>query len=240
VCKFVGQQWHRQTTRLVLYAQGHRVKGIKPLNEEEASSSGAELISEGFVLSVGLGALIVETNRSARVAAEKAAQKEQRRLAKLADIETRFKFLQSEFEDVSMVTKALYHHVESLEKKYKGAAVPLPPLPASLLRAPEDAIASQALKDHKAVEQQDSVLKQVGETVSVQGATHMSAFSLPPSLVLFSRVCPRRRRSETNARGSQLPWILVQWRRRRHWCRRTTGMTPRIQRTHMFYCCPPP
>jgi len=172
ICGFFGQQWHVQTTRLNLYAQGHRVKGIKPLNDAEAQQSGAELLSEGFALFVGLGALILETRRSARATAEKAAQKEARRLAKLADLESRFRFLQDEFEDLAKLSKGMYHHLESLEHQYKkGRDTPLPPLPQSMLKVP-DPIVPLTTKHQKSAEEQDSVWKTISTTVSVQGISH--------------------------------------------------------------------
>jgi hypothetical protein len=82
-CEYVGQTWHVQTTKLNLYVQGHKVKGVKPLNEAEAVQSGAELIADGFVLSIGIAALILESRRSAKSAAEKAVQKAERRQQKM-------------------------------------------------------------------------------------------------------------------------------------------------------------
>ncbi|KAH9257671.1 hypothetical protein BASA81_004128 [Batrachochytrium salamandrivorans] len=83
VCHFVGQTWHSSTTRLHYMVQGHRVKTVKPLNEQEAVASGSELLCDGFVLGVGVGALILEAKRSARSAAEKASQKAARQHAKI-------------------------------------------------------------------------------------------------------------------------------------------------------------
>jgi hypothetical protein len=128
LCNFLGQQWHTQTTRLNLIAQGHKVKGIKPLNDQEAVQGGAELLSESFVLSVGIAALIAETKRSAKAAAEKSAQKEARRVAK-----------QEAFNlQLANVTKLIRETVEyQIELRQalelaSGKKIPAPELPEDL------------------------------------------------------------------------------------------------------------
>jgi hypothetical protein len=171
MCGFLGQQWHRQTTRLNLMVQGHRVKGVKPLNDEEAKQSGAELLSEGFVLTVGLSALILETQRSARANAAKVAQKEARRVAKMTDLERRFKIIQDEFEEMGTVVKALYAHIDGLERAYKKGQqhLPLPPLPASLQKVPG---LPPSLHVPAKREEPESVWKTVVPHVSMNGISY--------------------------------------------------------------------
>ena len=136
LCEFFGQTWHVQTTKLNLRVQGHSVKGVKPLNEQEAVQSGAELIAEGFVLSLGVGALIVESRRSARSAAEKAVQKTERRRQKMEAMQ----HLNDTIRDLAKYSVALEKALLELDRnrleheRSKKALVPLklPPIPESI------------------------------------------------------------------------------------------------------------
>jgi len=125
-CAFLGNQWHIQTTRLNLMVQGHRVKGVKPLNDQEAVQSGAELISESFVLSVGVLALVAETRRSARAAAEKAAQKEQRRHAKQEALNQQLMHV------TDLVRESITYQIVLKDAMERQTGKPLPPAPQVL------------------------------------------------------------------------------------------------------------
>jgi len=136
-CEFLGQTWHAQTTKLNLRVQGHKVKGVKPLNEQEAVQSGAELLSEGFVLSVGISALIFEARRSAVASAEKALQKAERRRAKMEAMQ----HLNDTVRDLAKYSVALRaaleeHDRKRLEYEKKRTHIPqiiLPAVPALVL-----------------------------------------------------------------------------------------------------------
>lgn len=126
LCAFMGQQWHLQTTRLNLMVQGHRVKGVKPLNDQEAVQSGAEIMTESFVLGVGVAALVAESKRSARAAAEKAAQKEARRHAKQEALDQKIMHV------TDLVREAITYQIILKEAMEKQTGKPLPPVPNPL------------------------------------------------------------------------------------------------------------
>ena len=137
LCEFLGQQWHVQTTKLNLMVQGHRVKGVKPLSEQEAVQSGAELLSEGFVLFIGIGALILESRRSARAAAEKALQKENRQKAKaeaLRDLQLTLQDLAHYSIELRIVLEDIERkQIESIKNKKPPPSIELPPIPERLI-----------------------------------------------------------------------------------------------------------
>jgi hypothetical protein len=159
VCEFFGQQWHVQSTKLNLMVQGHKVKGVKPLNEQEAVQSGAELIAEGFVLGVGVSALIIESRRSAASAAAKAAQKEQRQHQKMEAMQ----HLNDTIRDLAYFSMELRKALEKSEKarvdfeKHKKPMPPivLPSVPASVAEmvvggdSPTDVVVAAHNKDIK-------------------------------------------------------------------------------------------
>lgn len=115
ICHFTGQFWHSSTTRVHYMVQGHRVKTVKPLNEQEAIQSGSELLSDGFVLSVGVGALILEAKRSARSAADKAAQKTKRQHAKIEAM----MHLDVTLKDLAEYTRKLHDCLEEADVQHR-------------------------------------------------------------------------------------------------------------------------
>ena len=74
----IGQRSNTVTTYLTMLASGFRVRKIKPLEREKALKTGAEVVGEGFVLSVSFGVAINEYNRSAKKAELKNEQKRER------------------------------------------------------------------------------------------------------------------------------------------------------------------
>lgn len=132
-CHFVGQTWHSSTTRLHYMVQGHRVKTVKPLNEQEAVASGSELLCDGFVLGVGVGALILEAKRSARSSAEKASQKAARQHAKIEAM----MHLDVTLRDLAEYSRELHQCLEQAQARHLLATkrelfVDLPAIPASI------------------------------------------------------------------------------------------------------------
>ncbi len=63
-------------TRIQLRTQGHHVKTVKPLPEDEAVKSGAELLSEGLVLVTGVSAILAEFIRKSKADERAAREKE--------------------------------------------------------------------------------------------------------------------------------------------------------------------
>lgn len=78
---WVGQTSHAVTTRMTIWSSGYKVRSIAPLEEEQALSRGADLLSESFIFSVSVGIVVFEYNRSS----EKAEKKEAARLQKIRD-----------------------------------------------------------------------------------------------------------------------------------------------------------
>ena len=74
----IGQRSNTVTTYLTMLASGFRVRKIKPLEREKALKMGAEVVGEGFVLSVSFAVAINEYNRSAKKAELKNEQKRER------------------------------------------------------------------------------------------------------------------------------------------------------------------
>jgi hypothetical protein len=188
ICEFFGQQWHVQTTKLNLVVQGHKVKGVKPLNEQEAVQSGAELIAEGFVLSVGVSALIVESRRSANAAADKAQKKAERQQQKMEAMQ----HLNDTVRDLAWFSMELRKSIAEAEKARKDAdrlkkpmpSIILPSVPASVAEivggtdTPTDVVVaahnkdveredwSRSLLQRLTVDSAASVIKWVGSIVN--------------------------------------------------------------------------
>lgn len=184
LCEFVGQTWHVQTTKLNLYVQGHKVKGVKPLNEAEAVQSGAELVADGFVLGIGIAALIIESRRSAKSAAEKAIQKAERRQQKMEAMQ----HLNDTIRDLAKYSidlrKALADYeknkqeIEKAQRKSPGPRIILPSIPASiaeLVGGASDTPTEIAVAAHnKTLEQpKDNWRRSVFERLGLESATNM-------------------------------------------------------------------
>lgn len=75
---------------------GHRIKRIKPLDEEAAVQKGADLMGEVIVYSISVGTILFEFNRRNADAKKKEALKAVRRKKKAEDYETRMAFINDE------------------------------------------------------------------------------------------------------------------------------------------------
>jgi hypothetical protein len=73
------------TTRLTIWSSGYKVRSISKLEEEEALSRGAELLSEFFIFSVAAGVTTYEYLKSS----ESSKKKEEAQLQKIRDDATR-------------------------------------------------------------------------------------------------------------------------------------------------------
>jgi chaperonin cofactor prefoldin len=69
--------WHRLEGKMQIFV-GERSKTVKELNPQAAIDLGAELISEGFLLSVAIGLLLLENSRSSTKEETKKAELEKR------------------------------------------------------------------------------------------------------------------------------------------------------------------
>ncbi|CAB9500738.1 atrophy 3 protein homolog [Seminavis robusta] len=70
----IGQLSNQVTSRMAIWSEGYTVRKINPLSDDKALTTGADLVGETFVLSVSVGTVIWEYNRSA----EKARLKEEK------------------------------------------------------------------------------------------------------------------------------------------------------------------
>lgn len=98
----IGRTWDSMTQRIEIAFRGHHVKSLKEVPEAHALTVGADLISQGFLISVAIGLLWLEYYRSEKAkraeAAVKKAEKQARRIAKekrLADLEERIAVLEA-------------------------------------------------------------------------------------------------------------------------------------------------
>lgn len=168
-----------------LMLQGHKVKGVKPMNEQEAIQSGAELLSEGLVLTVGVGALVLESRRSARANAEKVEQKAKRRAQKIEAMQ----HLNDTMRDLGIYSYGLREVLAEHEKrreaevkagKRKWDPISLPPIPKSIeqLIGTKDSPTDIVVQAHRAVEakKNESSWEQVGATLSMTSLTHAIKF----------------------------------------------------------------
>jgi hypothetical protein len=82
---WIGQQTNAITTRMTIWSSGYTVRSITPLEEGEALSRGAEIMSESFIFLVGGSIVVWEYHRSS----EKEKKKEELRLQKIRDDATK-------------------------------------------------------------------------------------------------------------------------------------------------------
>ncbi|KAL7514532.1 hypothetical protein ACHAXN_011759 [Cyclotella atomus] len=78
---WVGQSTHVLTTRMTIWSSGYKVRSINPLEEGEALSRGADILSESFIFFVSGAIVVYEYHRSS----EKEKLKEAARLQKIRD-----------------------------------------------------------------------------------------------------------------------------------------------------------
>ena len=127
----IGQRSNTVTTYLTMLASGFRVRKIKPLEREKALKTGAEVVGEGFVLSVSFAVAINEYNRSAKKAELKNEQKRERiretqrvLQAKLNTLDLRIKAIedllkkQQEIEEQKTILTQIVPVVGSEKPKY--------------------------------------------------------------------------------------------------------------------------
>eukprot|EP00924_Labyrinthula_sp_SR-Ha-C_P008295 snap_masked-scaffold_11-processed-gene-8.16-mRNA-1 protein AED:1.00 eAED:1.00 QI:0/-1/0/0/-1/1/1/0/156 len=106
VCVTTGQFMNRIQTEINVRSLGHKVKKIKPLNEEIAINKGADLFGDVFIYTVSALTIIWEVNRRSNETKEKAekALKEKQRL-------------DDEREEVQESILNLIHRQERLEEE---------------------------------------------------------------------------------------------------------------------------
>lgn len=78
---WVGQSTHAITTRMTIWSSGYKVRSINKLDEGEALSRGADILSESFIFFVSGSIVVYEYHRSS----EKEKKKEAERLQKIRD-----------------------------------------------------------------------------------------------------------------------------------------------------------
>jgi optic atrophy 3 protein len=61
---FIGQTTHAISSRLTIWSAGYKVRTITPLSNDDALKEGSEVVGEAFILTVSIGALIWEYNKS--------------------------------------------------------------------------------------------------------------------------------------------------------------------------------
>lgn len=177
----IGRTWDSMTQRIEIAFRGHHVKSLKEVPEAHALTVGADLISQGFLISVAIGLLWLEYYRSEKAkraeAAVKKAEKQARRSAKeqrLAELEERI-----------AVLEAFARHLDD-EEKHSGAGALLRSALAAVpfMRhkkegASAEAVAGSNGHDSKATH---AVSGGGGEAAGRdQGSTHASAGSAASS-----------------------------------------------------------
>ena len=70
---WLGRGREQLAQRVEVAFAGHIVKSLKPISDAHALTVGAEVLSQGFLLAVGIGLVVVEYWRSDRLARTKAA-----------------------------------------------------------------------------------------------------------------------------------------------------------------------
>lgn len=88
-----------------IWSAGYKVRSIKPLDTEKALQLGSELLSEGFVFSVGAGLVIWEYNRSNEKSQKKEAEKLEKQKAENAALQAKLHSLDLRLIAVENVVK---------------------------------------------------------------------------------------------------------------------------------------
>lgn len=127
----LGRTWDSMTQRIEIAFRGHHVKALKEVPEAHALTVGADLISQGFLISVAIGLLWLEYYRSEKAkrveAAAKKAEKQARRTAKeqrLAELEERIAVLEAFARHLDEAEKASEHSGAGALLRSALAAVP--------------------------------------------------------------------------------------------------------------------
>ncbi len=108
---WVGQTTHAVTTRMTIWSAGYKIRSISKLDEEEALSRGADILSESFIFAVSGGILVYEYNRSS----EKEKKKEEARLQKIRDEASR---LQGKLDSLDKRLVALEEYAKANRKMF--------------------------------------------------------------------------------------------------------------------------
>mmetsp|Transcript_678 Transcript_678/g.1267 ORF Transcript_678/g.1267 Transcript_678/m.1267 type:complete len:182 (+) Transcript_678:368-913(+) len=108
---WVGQTTHAITTRMTIWSAGYKIRSISRLDDEEALSRGADILSESFIFAVSGGILVYEYNRSS----EKEKKKEEARLQKIRDEASR---LQAKLDSLDKRLVALEEYAKANRKMF--------------------------------------------------------------------------------------------------------------------------
>jgi len=110
---WVGQKTHALTTRMEIWSSGYTVRSINKLEETEALSRGADILSETFLFGVSGVILVYEYNRSS----EKERLKEEKRLQQIRDDASK---LQAKLVSLDKRLEALEAYAQANRKSILG------------------------------------------------------------------------------------------------------------------------
>lgn len=110
---WVGQAQHAASTRMTIWSSGYKVRSINKLEEGEALSQGADLLSETFLFAVSGGIVIYEYNRSSA----KEKKKEEARLQLIRDDATK---LQAKLDSLDKRLVALEEFAQANRRSILG------------------------------------------------------------------------------------------------------------------------
>lgn len=101
----IGQTSHAITSRMQIWSAGHRVRSIKPLEEEKALKDGAEFVGESFLFLVSGGVVVFEYNRSAESSRKEAERKRQEARAERKALQAKLVALDARLKAVEATVK---------------------------------------------------------------------------------------------------------------------------------------
>ncbi|KAL7545688.1 hypothetical protein ACHAWF_009041 [Thalassiosira exigua] len=110
---WAGQTSHAVATRMTIWSSGYKVRSISKLEEEQALSRGADLLSESFIFIVSGGIVVYEYNRSS----QKEKKKEAARLQEIRDDAAR---LQAKLDSLDKRLVALEEYARANRRSILG------------------------------------------------------------------------------------------------------------------------
>ncbi|EEC45364.1 predicted protein, partial [Phaeodactylum tricornutum CCAP 1055/1] len=102
----IGQTSHQFSSRMTIWSAGYKVRSITPLEEEKAMKEGAELVGETFILSVSVGWLLWEYNRSKEKENDKESKRRAASKAERDSLQAKLHALDARLKALEVVVKA--------------------------------------------------------------------------------------------------------------------------------------
>jgi hypothetical protein len=118
----IGQTSHQFSSRMTIWSAGYKVRSITPLEEEKAMKEGAELVGETFILSVSVGWLLWEYNRSKEKENDKESKRRAASKAERDSLQAKLHALDARLKALEVVVKANSESLLNLGPKYVAPA----------------------------------------------------------------------------------------------------------------------